>query len=87
MQDKGGFAKGMRAFALGSTIAVQFAVSLVLGILGGRYLDELWGTGPWLLLLGLLLGLAAGTMGIYRTVSRFMPNKESGGGKDKDDRS
>lgn len=82
MQDKGGFAKGMRAFALGSTIAVQFAVSLVLGILGGRYLDELWGTGPWLLLLGLLLGLAAGTMGIYRTVSRFIPNKESGGGKD-----
>ena len=69
--------KAMRAFALGSTMAIQFAVSLVLGILGGRYLDEAWGTAPWMMFLGLLLGLAAGTMAIYRTASMFLPKDQT----------
>lgn len=79
MDDRSGHGRIMRAFALGSTITFQFAASLVLGILGGRYLDELWGTGPWLLLLGLFLGLGAGMSSIYRMVTRLMPDEGSGG--------
>jgi len=76
VNDRGSLYKAMRAFALGSTLAFQFAVSLVLGILGGRYLDDVWGTSPWMLLVGLLLGLAAGTMAIYRTASAFLPKDQ-----------
>jgi F0F1-type ATP synthase assembly protein I len=77
MRGEGSPYKVLRAFALGSTLAFQFAVSVVLGILGGRYLDQVWGTAPWMMFLGLLLGLAAGTMAIYRTASSFLPKEQA----------
>lgn len=83
MNGKGnGFSKGMKAFALGSTIAVQFAASVFLGMWVGRWLDERFGTAPWLMVVGLLAGLGAGTLGVYRTVSRTFSN--SGSNSDKD---
>ncbi|MBE0466423.1 MAG: AtpZ/AtpI family protein [Candidatus Desulforudis sp.] len=83
MDDQKSFHRALRAFAVGSTLAFQFAACVVLGVLGGRYLDELWGTGPWLLLVGVLAGLAAGTLSIYRSVRWFIPQNEA----DKNDRS
>lgn len=67
----GGLHKGMRAFTLGSTIAIQFAVAVLLGLWGGRFLDSYFGTGPWLMLAGLLVGLAAAVSSVYRLVSRW----------------
>ena len=39
-----------------------------MGVLGlaGHWLDRRWGTGPWLLLAGLLLGMAAGFVSFLR---------------------
>lgn len=67
----GSLHKGMRAFTLGSTIAIQFAVAVLLGLWGGRFLDSYLGTDPWLMLTGLLLGLAAAVSSVYRLVSRW----------------
>jgi F0F1-type ATP synthase assembly protein I len=83
VDDKNGLYKVVRAFAVGSTMIFQFAAALVLGILGGRYLDGLWGTGPWMSLLGLLVGLASGMIIIYRAVHWFWPPDRA----DKNDRS
>ncbi len=38
----------------------QLAVSVLLGLYAGYWLDGRWGTSPWLTLLGAALGLAAG---------------------------
>lgn len=70
-KNNGGFQKGLRAFTIGSTIAIQFAASVLLGLYGGRFLDGRFDTAPWLMLVGLLLGLAAGSMSVYKLVSRY----------------
>lgn len=77
-EKNGGLGRALKAFALASTITVQFAVSIMIGVYAGRYLDERLGSQPWLMLLGLFAGIAAGTAGIYRTIQHVF--KRSNGG-------
>jgi ATP synthase protein I len=51
---------------LGFTIAIPIALLAILG----SFLDGKFHTGPWLLLLGLLLGLISGVYGAYRLLTR-----------------
>jgi len=39
---------------------------IVAGVLAGIWLDNRFGTSPWLVLLGLAAGLTAAGMGVYR---------------------
>jgi F0F1-type ATP synthase assembly protein I len=50
-------------------IGWYFAICIVLGVLGGRWLDERFGTAPWFALIGTFLGLAAALYGGYRTLT------------------
>ncbi|MGQ9511629.1 AtpZ/AtpI family protein [Thermodesulfitimonas sp.] len=70
-----GLGKPLKAFALASTIAVQFAASVFVGVWIGDYLDGKLGTRPWLMLAGLLTGIGAGMLGAYRTVSNILDKK------------
>jgi ATP synthase protein I len=56
--------------ALGSLIQVgmTFVVSTVLGLAGGYWADRWLRTSPWLLLLGLGFGIAAGFVNLFRSV-------------------
>ncbi|MDH3726603.1 MAG: AtpZ/AtpI family protein [Myxococcales bacterium] len=54
-----------------STVGLELALSIALGLLGGRWLDSKLGTEPWLQWIGFALGLAAGAMSLY-TVTRSM---------------
>ena len=58
--------------ALGELSSIGFAlvIATVIGLAGGYYADRLLGTSPWLLLLGLALGLAAGFVNLFRSVNR-----------------
>ena len=49
-----------------STVGLELGFSVLLGLFIGQYLDGLLGTEPWLLLLFLLLGAAAGFRRLYR---------------------
>ncbi len=51
-----------------STVGLEMAVSVLLGLFAGRWLDGKAGTTPWLMILGLTLGFAAG----LRSVMRFV---------------
>ena len=62
----------LQAVALTTTIGMELAITVVLGYFGGRYLDQLLGTGPWLLLAGVLVGLAVGTVSVYKTLLGFL---------------
>ncbi len=44
--------------------------ALVIGVLGGRWLDQRWGTRPWLTMLGLVLGIVVGFYELARVMWR-----------------
>ena len=58
--------------ALAELSSVGFAMVLatVIGLAGGYYLDQWLGTKPWLLLVGLGFGIAAGFVIFFRSVNR-----------------
>jgi ATP synthase protein I len=53
-----------------SSIGLVLVVSTIIGLVGGYYVDRLLGTSPWLLLVGLVLGIAAGFVNLFRSVTR-----------------
>jgi hypothetical protein len=67
-----------------SAVGLEFAVSVVLFFLGGRWLDEKLNTRPWLTTAGTMLGVAAGTYLLIRHVLR--PTRGHGNGRPTDTR-
>jgi ATP synthase protein I len=57
-----------------STVGLTLVVATMLGLAGGYYLDRWLGTSPWLTLIGLLLGIAAGFVNLFRSVNRAERN-------------
>jgi ATP synthase protein I len=53
-----------------SSIGLVLVVATIIGLAGGYYADRLLGTSPWLLLVGLVLGIAAGFVNLFRSVTR-----------------
>ena len=43
-----------------ASVGIELAISTVIGLLGGRWLDGKLGTDPYLMIVGLLLGITAG---------------------------
>jgi ABC-type spermidine/putrescine transport system permease subunit II len=57
-----------------STIGLALVIATVLGLAGGYYLDRWLGTSPWLTLIGLVFGIAAGFVNLFRSVKRAEKN-------------
>jgi ATP synthase protein I len=53
-----------------ATVGTTLVACIVLGYFLGSYLDKKLGTSPWLVVAGVMLGTAAGFVGLFRTVSR-----------------
>jgi F0F1-type ATP synthase assembly protein I len=51
----------MNALAAGT----ELAVTVLVGLGGGYWLDSVWGTAPWLTVLGAVSGM---TLGLYRLI-------------------
>jgi ATP synthase protein I len=51
-------------------IGIEMALATALGYFGGRWLDGHLGTEPWLMYIGLVLGIVAGFRGLYRIVKK-----------------
>jgi len=51
-----------------SSVGIELAVSVLIGLFFGRWLDGRIGTAPWMMILFLCLGFAAGLRSIYRSV-------------------
>jgi ATP synthase protein I len=53
-----------------STVGLEFALSVLIGLFAGRWLDQKLGTGGWLTVIGLGFGVAAGYRTIYRALKQ-----------------
>jgi ATP synthase protein I len=53
-----------------SSVGLELGIAVVIGVLGGMWLDTKAGTSPWLMLLCLVLGLVAGFRNVLRAVKR-----------------
>ena len=54
------------------TVGTVLVACILLGYFLGNYLDRRLGTSPWMLVVGVLLGTAAGFVQLFRTVSRSL---------------
>ena len=68
----------MQTIGMVGGLGFVLGLSALLGALAGRYLDQHWGTGPWITLAGTLLGTAAGFYEVV-TVLKQLEGKRSGG--------
>jgi ATP synthase protein I len=59
---------GFKSLGELASIGMTMAASTVIGLAAGYYGDRWLGTSPWLLLVGLLLGIAAGFVNLFRSV-------------------
>lgn len=66
MAEDDAFRKGL---ALASRVGLELVAATLIGAGLGYALDRWLGTGPWLVVVGVVLGTAAGFFGIYRLVN------------------
>ncbi len=59
-------------------VGIQFGAVISLFALAGYWLDDRIGSSPWLLLLGVLLGFAGGTVSLVKAVTRLKKNADGG---------
>ena len=62
--------RSLRQFAYYSSLGFQIALSIVIGLAAGVYLDRKFGVTPWLTLIGLGLGIAAGYKNIGLAIKK-----------------
>jgi ATP synthase protein I len=53
-----------------ASVGIELSISTVIGLLGGRWLDGKLGTDPWLMIVGLVLGVTAGFRSLIRTAQK-----------------
>ena len=63
----------MRRAAPYMGLGMTMAASVLLGVLGGRWLDNRLGTAPWLMVTGLLLGVGIGFYNLIVVLVRRPP--------------
>jgi ATP synthase protein I len=57
-----------KALAELSTVGITMVLATVIGLAAGYYADRWLGTSPWLLMIGLGIGIAAGFVSLFRAV-------------------
>ncbi len=66
----------MRKYLRLSTVGLELGLSVLIGLFIGQYLDDRLGTEPWLLLLFLIFGMAAGFRSIFRLLRDLNAQKD-----------
>jgi F0F1-type ATP synthase assembly protein I len=59
--------KGLGSYG---SVGIEIALSVIVGLLAGQWLDKKLGTNGWLTFIGLAYGLAAGGRALYRVLQK-----------------
>ncbi len=70
----GGVGSPGKGLAIAVRIGTELVAAIAVGVGIGLLLDHWLGTAPWLLILFLLMGGAAGMLNVYRTVNAITLN-------------
>ena len=57
---------------MGLQVAVAIGLPLLVGTFGGDAVDKAFGSGPWGLLVGILLGLVVGGLALFGVLRRYL---------------
>ena len=68
--------KQLKSFARVGALGIELALSTVIGLLLGRWLDGKFGTEPWLTLVGLVFGVIAGFRSLIETARKATRNSD-----------
>ena len=52
-------------------VGIEIAVAIIIGYLGGRFLDRKLGTEPWISYAGLLAGIGAAIKALLRVIRAY----------------
>ncbi len=63
--------KQLRALGSVGTVGIELAISIFVGLFGGRWIDGQLGTAPWFQWSGFAFGLAAGFRALFRTAHKL----------------
>lgn len=61
-----------KAIGLVSMIGADLAICIIAGVLFGQYLDGWLHTAPWLMIVGLFLGLGVGIVSVYQMIRPYL---------------
>jgi ATP synthase protein I len=62
-----------------SAVGLELGLSVIVGLVIGQWLDNRFGTAPWLLLLFLVFGMVAGFRSVYRLLRDLNEQSRPGG--------
>lgn len=62
---------------LTSSVLSYLVGPILVGVFGGNWLDGRFGTKPFMLIIGLLLGLATGVYGLIRLLRKYLGEDHS----------
>jgi len=61
-----------------TSIGLEFGVCVIIGVLFGMWLDKKFDTSPWLMVLFIIFGFAAGLRSVMRGVKRAERDEKEG---------
>ena len=64
------------ALGIYGAVGFQLAAAVVIGLLGGNYLDTKIGTAPWLAIISLILGSVGGFWNLIRILTWHRSRKD-----------
>lgn len=70
-------AEFLRGLSRYTGLTLRPAVGVIAGFFGGRYLDNLWQTGPLLAIAGVLAGLALGLAALYQEAVKEVKREQN----------
>ena len=53
-----------------SSVGIALVLSMIIGLLFGWFIDQKLHTGPWFLIIFLILGIVAGFLNVFRAIKR-----------------
>ncbi|GAB4295365.1 MAG: hypothetical protein Kow0090_10260 [Myxococcota bacterium] len=61
-----------------SAVGIEIVAAIVIGALGGKWLDDKFGTAPYLTLFGIIAGIGAAVKAVIRVIKKFGQEEGSG---------
>ena len=62
-------------YGIATRLVAELVAGLLVGVFSGWYLDQYFGTKPWLMVVMIMLGAAAGITNVMRAAKQMVPSE------------